>query len=125
MILAITVADQIEMTDEPVTRQSLERCNPINEVLEAAGFPNIYNTNTFKQYDMLADESGNAELEPNPHYVYMERFKVASVAVAPVQCILRTSNNTATNVAIMLFGYTGAFLTFFNDPDIQRILHVR
>jgi carboxypeptidase C (cathepsin A) len=59
-----------------VTREVFNKCSMMSGVLEAAGRPNEYNTNTFKQYDGVS----------KPEQV---------------------------------------FHRFFNDPEVQEMLHVR
>jgi hypothetical protein len=36
----------------------MNKCDMMQLVQDAAGRPNEYNTNTFKQYDMLTDPDG-------------------------------------------------------------------
>jgi hypothetical protein len=59
-----------------VDRGSFGRCNLMGRVLEAAGRPNEYNTNTFNSYDVISSPEG-------------------------------------------------IFHHFFNDPEVQTMLHVR
>jgi hypothetical protein len=49
---------QVRRKRRPATHGDIGNCDTMQLVQEMAGRPNEYNTNTFKQYDMLTEPDG-------------------------------------------------------------------
>ena len=94
---------------------SLSLFHSINQVLNAAGLPNEYNTATFIQYNSIIGVVSVWRMISCILFCHLLRVEQFD-----------KHHTEFTYFTFPLFHTQGsAFMTFFDDPSIQELIHVR